>query len=338
MNSLPSKACVSSGLYLSPGIPLTARRVCVAPMLNRTDRHFRYLMRQITRTALLYTELVSAAAIIRGRQRCMLKYHPIEHPVAIQFGGNIPENLAECARIAADYGFDEVNLNVGCPSARVAFGAHLMAHPDLVARCVEAMTKAVAIPVTVKHRIGIDSHCGYRELQQFVTTVAQSGCQTFIVHARKALLNGLSPRRNRSLPPLDHTMVHRLKREKPELTIITNGGITSLSEGIAHIKFVDGVMIGRAAYEAPYLLANVDQLISCKKEYDFSRKKIIVRMCEYLSHETAAGTPPAHVLRHMHGLFHGQPGASLWKKNLSKAINIASSTKEICTFLQQAMC
>ncbi len=319
---------------LCTGIPLAARRVCVAPMLNRTDRHFRYLMRQITRTALLYTELVSAAAITRGRQTWMLKYHPIEHPVAIQFGGNTPESLAECARIAADYGFDEVNLNVGCPSPRIAFGARLMAHPDLVARCVEAMTKAVAIPVTVKHRIGIEPHCGYRELHHFVTTVAQSGCKIFIVHARKAWLNGLSPRRNRSLPPLDHTMVHRLKTDKPELTIITNGGITSLAEGSAHMECVDGVMIGRAAYQSPYLLADVDRLFGCETECPPSRHQVVVRMCEYLIRESAAGTPSARILRHMHGIFHGQPGARLWRHHLAKAMSAPENTT-CCKILQE---
>ncbi len=318
----------------STGIPPAARLVCVAPMLNRTDRHFRYLMRQITRTALLYTELVSAAAITRGRQTWMLKYHPIEHPVAIQLGGNTPESLAECARIAADYGFDEVNLNVGCPSPRVTFGARLMAHPDIVARCVEAMTKAVAIPVTVKHRIGIESHCGYRELQHFVTTVAQSGCKIFIVHARKAWLNGLSPRRNRSLPPLDHTMVYRLKDENPHLSIITNGGIMSLSEGRVHMKYVDGVMIGRAAYKAPYILADVDRLFGSETESPPSRHQVVVRMCDYLSREVAAGTPAARILRHMHGLFHGQPGARRWRHNLAKAMS-ATETTACCKILQE---
>ncbi|VBB69231.1 tRNA dihydrouridine synthase A [invertebrate metagenome] len=313
------RSCTSSS-DMRDRIAPAARRVCLAPMLDRTDRHFRYLVRQITRTALLYTELVPASAIVCGRQTWMLEYNPIEHPVAIQFGGNTPEILAKCARIAADCGYDEVNLNVGCPSNRVTngrFGACLMANPGLVARCVEAMAKAVAIPVTVKHRIGIDAHYQYEDLKEFVTTVAQAGCTTFIVHARKAWLNGLSPRQNRFLPPLDHAMVYRLKADNPELTIITNGGIVSLAEGVTHMEWVDGVMIGRAAYEAPYLLAEVDRLFGSHTDTPPSRYQIISGMCEYLIRESAAGTPSARILRHMHGLLHGQPGARRWRHCLT---------------------
>lgn len=306
---------------LSPGEMLAARRICVAPMMDLTDRHFRRIARLLTRRALLYTEMVPMQALVRGDRNRFLDHDPVERPLALQLGGGDPATLAECARMAGDWGYDEVNLNVGCPSDRVSagrFGACLMAEPDLVARCVEAMAGAVSLPVTVKHRIGIDDLDGYGHLSAFVSKVGSAGCGTFIVHARKAWLKGLSPRQNREIPPLRHDLVHRLKDEFPHLTIVTNGGIVTLDQAAAHLTRVDGVMIGRAAYEDLYLLAGVDRRFHGDASSPPTREEIVARLAPYLEEQTAKGVPPHHVTRHLMGLFRGIPGARAWRRRLGK--------------------
>jgi tRNA-dihydrouridine synthase A len=239
-------------------------KFAVAPLMDWTDRHCRFFHRILTRQALLYTEMVTAEAILHGKRELLLGFSPEEHPIALQLGGSNPAKLAEAARIGAGYGYDEINLNVGCPSDRVQegrFGACLMAEPQLVADCVAAMRAAVQIPVTVKCRIGIDDQDSERDFQTFIDTVADAGCTTFIVHARKAWLKGLSPKENRDIPPLDYDRVHRLKASRPDLTIVLNGGLGSLDEALQHQGALDGVMLGRAAYQTPWLLADVDQRI-----------------------------------------------------------------------------
>ena len=240
-----------------------SRRFAIAPMMEWTDRHCRFFHRLLTRRALIYTEMITTGAVIHGDRARLLGYDPAEHPVALQLGGSEPAKLAECAGIAADLGYDEVNLNVGCPSDRVQegrFGACLMAEPNLVADCIAAMRSRVLVPVTVKCRIGIDAQDSEAELERFVAALAGAGCRTFIVHARKAWLDGLSPKENREVPPLDYGRVYRLKAAHPELEIVINGGITSLEEAESHLQHVDGVAVGRAAYQNSYhLLADVDR-------------------------------------------------------------------------------
>src|SRR5262245_4164603 len=239
-----------------------AHRFCVAPMMDWTDRHCRFFHRLLTRRAFLYTEMVTAQAVLHGRRERLLAFSPQEHPVALQLGGSDPRRLAQAAAIGESFGYDEINLNVGCPSDRVQegrFGACLMAEPALVADCVAAMRARVGVPVTVKCRIGIDDQDSEADLERFIGAVARAGCRTFIVHARKAWLQGLSPKENREVPPLDYPRVHRLKAAHPELEIVINGGIASLDEAAAHLAHVDGVALGRAAYQNPYLLADVDR-------------------------------------------------------------------------------
>ncbi|MPY74556.1 MAG: tRNA dihydrouridine(20/20a) synthase DusA [Alphaproteobacteria bacterium] len=293
----------------------------VAPMMEWTDRHCRYFLRRISRGCLLYTEMVTAAAVLRGDRDRLLRYHPDEHPLAIQLGGAEPLALAECARIAESLGFDEINLNVGCPSDRVQsgrFGACLMAEPALVARCVEAMRGAVSVPVTVKSRIGIDDQEEWPALRAFVETVAAAGCTRFIVHARKAWLTGLSPKENREVPPLRHDLVYRLKEERPDLTVVLNGGVTSLEDADRHLGHVDGVMLGRAAYQTPYVLAEADRRYFGAREAAPDRHAVVEAMAGYVEAELAAGTPLAAMTRHMLGLFQGMPGARAWRRHLSE--------------------
>jgi tRNA-dihydrouridine synthase A len=295
--------------------------ISVAPMMEWTDRHCRYFLRQISRHALLYTEMVTTGAILHGDRARLLAYDPAEHPLAIQLGGSDPAALAECARIAESLGFDEVNLNVGCPSDRVQsgrFGACLMAEPDLVARCVEAMRTAVSIPVTVKSRIGIDDQEEWPALSGFVRTVSEAGCTRFIVHARKAWLTGLSPKENRDIPPLRYDLVYRLKEERPDLDIIINGGVASLEETDRHLDRVDGVMLGRAAYQNAYLLAEVDRRYGDGNLIPPTRHEIVQAMESYVAAELAAGTPLAAMTRHMLSLFQGIPGARAWRRHLSE--------------------
>lgn len=295
-------------------------RFSVAPMLDWTDRHCRYFLRQMSRHALLYTEMVTTGAILQGRGD-YLAYNEEEHPVALQLGGSMPEELARCARIAEQRGYDEINLNVGCPSDRVQngrFGACLMAHPALVADCVRAMRSEVRIPVTVKSRIGIDDSDSYEFLQQFLDEVSAAGCDTFIIHARKAWLNGLSPKENREIPPLDYERVYRVKQDYPHLTISINGGITSPEAILAHLAHVDGVMVGREAYQNPYLMALVDSLVFDDKHPVPSRHEVVRLMVPYVEQELAKGNHLSHITRHMLGLFQGLSGARRWRRYLSE--------------------
>ena len=289
-------------------------------MLDWTDRHFRYFIRRITRHTLLYTEMVTTGALLHGDRERFLAYHDDEHPLALQLGGSDPHLLAACARLGAEHGYDEINLNVGCPSDRVQhgrFGACLMAEPSLVADCVKAMRDVVDVPVTVKHRIGIDDIDSYDALCEFVGTIAAAGCDAVIVHARKAWLSGLSPKENRVIPPLRYDIVHRLKRDFPSLPVVINGGIESLDAAQEQLGHVDGAMIGRAAYHDPWMLAEADHRIFGAPGRKLSRPDIAEAMQPYLHDQAARGVPPARITRHMLGLYRGTPGARTWRQRLS---------------------
>lgn len=298
-----------------------SRRLCVAPMLEWTDRHCRYFLRLISRRTLLYTEMIATSAVLRGDRARLLAYDPSEHPVALQLGGSDPRALAECARIVQDYGYDEVNLNVGCPSDRVQngrFGACLMAEPELVADCVAAMRAAAELPVTVKTRIGIDDRDSYEELAHFVDTVAQAGCETFVIHARKAWLKGLSPKENREIPPLRYDVAARVKRDFPRLEIVLNGGIPDLEASLAHLAEFDGTMLGRAVYHDPYLLSRADALLFGDMHPIPGRHEILEAFIPYAARELERGTRLQSLARHILGLFHGAPGGRLWRRHLSE--------------------
>jgi len=300
------------------GYPLN--RFSIAPMLDWTDRHCRYFHRLLTRNTLLYTEMVTTGAILFGKGD-YLQYSADEHPIALQLGGSDPDALAKCAQIAEERGYDEINLNVGCPSDRVQngrFGACLMASSQLVADCVAAMRAEVSIPVTVKSRIGIDDLDSYEFLCDFIETVKQSGCDTFIVHARKAWLSGLSPKENRDIPPLDYERVYQLKRDYPQLTIAINGGITDLAQIKEHLLHVDGVMVGREAYQNPYMLAHIDAELFADHHAISSRHDIIMQMLPYIEQHLQSGGYLSHITRHMLGLFQGVPGARAWRRYLSE--------------------
>jgi tRNA-dihydrouridine synthase A len=290
-------------------------------MMDWTDRHCRTFHRLLTRNALLYTEMLTAPAIIHGERERLLACDAREHPVALQLGGSDPRALAEAAEIGVSFGYDEINLNVGCPSDRVQegrFGACLMAEPGLVAACVSAMRARVEIPVTVKCRIGIDDQDAEDDLQKFIETVAAAGCITFIVHARKAWLSGLSPKQNREVPPLDYARVYRLKASRPDLTIVLNGGIAGLDDAEQHLAYVDGVMLGRAAYQTPYLLANVDQRLFGSNESVVSRAEALELLTTYTSRHLESGGRLNNVVRHVLGLYHGQPRARTFRRHLSE--------------------
>ncbi|RIA56659.1 tRNA dihydrouridine(20/20a) synthase DusA [Dichotomicrobium thermohalophilum] len=293
----------------------------VAPMMDWTDRHFRYLMRLISRRAVLYTEMVTTGAIIHGPRARLLEFDPVEHPVVLQLGGSDPDELAECARIGADWGYDEINLNIGCPSDRVKrgrFGACLMAEPELVRDCVAAMRAAVDIPVTVKCRIGIDDQDSEAGLAHFVETVAAGGCETFIIHARKAWLHGLSPKQNRDVPPLDYDRVYRLKQARPDLNIIINGGIKDVAEAEPHLAHVDGVMLGRAICADPFVLAEVDSRLYGMTALPLDRLAIVRRMLPYIERELARGTRLSAITKHLLNLVQGLPGARSFRRHLSE--------------------
>ena len=296
-------------------------------MMDWTDRHCRYLLRLVTQRALLYTEMVTTGALLHGDRQRFLGHDDAEHPLALQLGGSNPAELAECANIGADYGYDEVNLNVGCPSDRVQsgrFGACLMAEPGLVADCVAAMNTAVSVPVTVKTRIGIDDRDSFDELAHFIGCVQAAGCKTFIIHARKAYLQGLSPRENRTVPPLNYDFAYRIKQLFPDLVIILNGGIERLDEAEAHLQRVDGIMLGRAAYHNPYVLAQADRQIFNDSHPIPDRDDIVLGMIPYIERELKQGTLLKHISRHMLGLYQGMPGARHWRRYLSE--NAPSST------------
>jgi len=290
-------------------------------MMEWTDRHCRYFMRLISGRALLYTEMVTASAVIHGDPKRLLGFDAAEQPVALQLGGSEPGELAAAARIGEEFGYREINLNIGCPSDRVQsgrFGACLMAEPDLVARCVAAMQEAVALPVTVKCRIGIDDQDSEEDLERFVSRVAQAGCRTFIMHARKAWLNGLSPKQNRAVPPLDYERVYRLKARHPDLEIIINGGITGLEAVPGHLAHVDGVMLGRAAYHDPYLLAPVDRLFFGDSAPAPTREEVMERFIAYAADQLRSGVRLHQMTRHILGLYHGRPGARAFRRILSE--------------------
>ena len=288
-------------------------------MMAWTDRHCRFLHRQLSGWALLYTEMVTADAVIRGDREMLVGFDPAEHPVAIQLGGSEPARLAEAARIAADFGYDEINLNVGCPSDRVQsgrFGACLMREPDLVADCVAAMREAVSVPVTVKCRLGVDDQEPEQALRAVVKACANEGVDTFVVHARMAWLKGLSPKENRDIPPLDYDLVYRVKRENPKLTVVVNGGIANLEEAERHLAHIDGVMLGRAAYHDPAILLDVDA-----RFFGGGRRTMeeaLEDFIQYIERELARGVPLNTMTKHMLGLFNGQPGGRLFRRHLSE--------------------
>jgi tRNA-dihydrouridine synthase A len=304
----------------------------VAPMMEWTDRHCRYFLRQITRHCRLYSEMVTSTALLRGNLERLLAFHPAEHPLALQLGGSDPRELAAAARLGEEQGYDEINLNLGCPSDRVRsgrFGACLMAEPERVAECVAAMSAAVAVPVTVKMRIGVDDQDSYEGLAAFVERLAMAGCRTFIVHARKAILKGLSPKENRSIPPLRYDFVYRLKNEFPWLTIVLNGGIMQLEQAAVQLVHVDGVMLGRAAYHNPYVLAGVDARFYADPHPAPDRTLIVERMLPYVEQELAAGSPLNAITRHMLGLFQGVPGARAWRRHLSEYAHRAGAGPKV---------
>jgi tRNA-dihydrouridine synthase A len=301
-------------------------------MLDWTDRYCRYFLRQITRHSLLYTEMITTGALLHQEPGRFLDYDAAEHPLALQLGGSDPEDLAKCCRLAADWGYDEVNLNVGCPSDRVQsgrFGACLMAAPELVADCVSAMRAATPAEVTVKHRIGIDNRDSYDELAAFVATVAEAGCRVFIVHARKAWLQGLSPKQNREVPPLQYAAVHALKRDFPTLRFVINGGFRTLAQASAELAHVDGVMIGREAYQNPWMLAEADRQIFRANPAPSTRREVVERMMPFIEQVHAAGVPVHRVTRHMLGLFQGQPGARAWRRHLSENAHRPDATPAV---------
>lgn len=301
------------------------RRFSVAPMMDWTDRHFRYLARLISKRALLYTEMVTSGAIIHGNREWILNFHAEEHPLAVQLGGSVPEELVACAQFCEQWGYDEINLNVGCPSSRVQnnkIGACLMAEKELVADCLQAMRDSVAIPVTVKHRIGIDDSDSEGFFFEFVEHLLRAGSTTFIVHARKAILQGLSPKQNREIPPLSYSRVYRLKETFPEAEVIINGGILSIDQCLMHLNHVDGVMIGREAYQRPMMLAEVDQSIFGASLRQLNALAIGYQYLDYIKRGYQQGIPVWHMVRHSLGLFHGQRGGKVFRRLLSqKAIS-----------------
>lgn len=302
----------------SPGGEFSPWRLSVAPMMDWTDRHCRYFHRLLSRHALLYTEMVTTGALIHGDVARHLRFNAEEHPVALQLGGSEPADLAHCARLGEQWGYDEINLNCGCPSERVqrgAFGACLMAEPQLVADCVKAMVDVVGVPVTVKHRIGIDKTESYGFVRDFVGAVSEAGCKVFSVHARNAWLKGLSPKENREVPPLRYEMVHQLKNEFPHLTITINGGIANAGQVATQLQHLDGVMIGREAYHNPWWLASWDEAFFGEAPNGLTRETVEAQMCDYMVREHEAnGTPWSNIARHMLGLRHGLAGSRRWRQ------------------------
>jgi tRNA-dihydrouridine synthase A len=289
-------------------------QLCVAPMMDWTDRHCRYFLRQVSRSAFLYTEMITTGALLHGDVERHLAFSPEEHPVGAQLGGSEPEDLAKCAKLVEAYGYDEINLNIGCPSERVqrgAFGACLMAEPDLVADCVRAMTQAVKIPVTVKHRLGLNRSEDFSFLETFVSKVSAAGCRTFIVHARNAVLKGLSPKENREIPPLRHDWVVRLKRDFPALEIVLNGGLTNAQPYTG----VDGVMLGRTAYHDPWVMADAGK----------TRRDVVAAMYAYSRKTLSKLNSMRNICRHMLGLYHGHRRARLWRRMLSDAARLSQN-------------
>ncbi len=311
-----------------------AHRLSVAPMLDWTDRDCRYFLRLISKHSLLYTEMITTGALIHGDRGRFLNHDMSDIPVALQLGGSDPEALAKCAQYGEQAGYSEINLNVGCPSDRVqsgSFGACLMAEPELVAEGVAAMIDAVNIPVTVKTRLGIDKLDSYEFVSNFIGEVASSGCNIFIMHARKAWLEGLSPKENRDIPPLEYERVYQLKQDFPHLHIDINGGIKTLEHAQQHLNHVDGVMIGREAYHNPYILAEVDKLIFGDESEVLSRHEVIQQMLPYIEQRMAEGRPLKSITRHLLGLFQGRPGAKAWRRHLSENAHLKGADLRVLT-------
>ncbi|MBL4909875.1 MAG: tRNA dihydrouridine(20/20a) synthase DusA [Alteromonadaceae bacterium] len=315
---------------------MISHKLSVAPMLDWTDKHCRYFYRLMSKHTVLYTEMVTTGAILFGKGD-YLGFNKEEHPLVLQLGGSDLQALTECAKIAEQQGYDEININVGCPSDRVQngrFGACLMAEPELVAECVSAMQAVVNIPITVKSRIGIDDLDSYEFLHQFIETVSQANCQHFIIHARKAWLTGLSPKQNRDVPPLDYSRVYKIKQEFPQLKISINGGIKSFTHASEHLQHVDGVMIGREIYNSPYMLAEADQQIYQQNDKRIiSRTEVVEQMSDYINNHVADGGKAWHILRHMLGLCNGLAGARQFRRHLSECASAVNADAKV---LQQA--
>lgn len=308
------------------------RRFSVAPMMDWTDRHFRYFLRLISRRTLLYTEMVHARAILQGNADYLLAFSPQEHPVALQLGGSEPERLAEAARVGERFGYDEINLNVGCPSDRVQagrFGACLMLEPDTVAHSVEAMQRAVSVPVTVKCRIGVDDQDSETSLHQFIKTVSDAGCRSFTIHARKAWLQGLSPKENREVPPLDYDLAQRVAEAFPGLEFVINGGIKNLDTVETMLGDFDGVMVGREACSNPWLLAAVDRRLFGEQDEDPERVTVAEAYADYCARMHKAGQPKSILLRNIHGLFQGIPGARHWRRTIAENMSSDESPQAV---------
>ncbi len=291
-------------------------------MMDWTDRHCRYFYRLMSKQAQLYTEMITSKAILHGDKKRLLDYYKDEHPLVLQLGGSDPSEMAQCAKLAQDWGYDEVNINAGCPSDRVqsgSFGACLMNTPQVVAQCVEAMKQASDLPITLKSRIGVDDMESYEELANFITTVEQAGCDTFIIHARKAWLKGLSPKENRTVPPLNYDWVYQIKQDFPELTIGINGGINCLEDALNHLERVDSAMLGRVIYHQPYLLTQVDKEIYQQNTLRVSREQVLLDFIEYMKNQSDQGVPIRSMTRHILGLYHGQPNAKKFRRLLSGA-------------------
>lgn len=320
MSKIVAKTASDSSLRKA-GLSVS-RRFCIAPMLDWTTRHQRYFTRLITKQALLYTEMITTGALIYGDRDRYLNYNEAEHPVALQLGGSDPKAMAQCAKMAEDYGYDEVNINVGCPSERVqkgAFGACLMLEPELIAECIGEMTVAASnTPITVKNRIGVDHHDSYENLTHFIDIVSAGGCSTFYIHARSAWLKGLSPKENRDIPPLNYEMVYQLKRDFPQIEFIINGGIKTLSSSMEHLEQVNGVMMGREAYSNPYSLVEVDNLIYNTNQPAPTRHQVLDQFMDYVDEQLLQGVFLNHMTNHILGLFHAQPGAKAWRRHLSE--------------------
>ena len=329
MNAIAPDSSVSA-----PGLPQV---FSVAPMMDWTDRHCRFFHRQLSRHARLYTEMVTTGAILNGDRRRLLGFDPSEQPVALQLGGSEPGDLARSARIGEQFGYDEINLNCGCPSERVqrgAFGACLMREPALVADCVKAMQDAVAVPVTVKHRIGLGREEPYAFVRDFVGALHSVGIRMFIVHARNAWLEGLSPKDNREVPPLRYAVVHQLKIDFPDAGFLLNGGLDSIDSALQHGAGLDGVMLGRAAYHDPWLLAEVDRQFYGDRTRQLARAEVVDAMADYAQRQIAEGVPLRSIVRPMLGLYHGRPGARAWRRTLSDASLLAGADARL---LMQAM-
>ena len=296
------------------------RKVSIAPMMDCTDRHDRYFLRLISKNTMLYTEMIVANAIIRGDKNFLLNFNNLEKPLALQIGGSNPKELSECVKIAEDFGYDEINLNLGCPSKKVQknkFGACLMKEPSLVGDCVSEMKNACGLPITIKTRIGYDDIEDYEYLKKFISIINKAGSNTFIIHARRAILNKLTPKQNLNIPPLNYNFVYDIKKDFKDNTVIINGGVDTIDKIKTHLKKVDGVMIGRAAYHSPYFLADVEREIFNNSNV-LTRTEVLEQMIPYIKQETKKGTRLNQIMRHTIGLFHGQKGSSYWKRYLSE--------------------